>query len=279
MRIGAVEIRRLKRTVSIGDFGDKKDDRRFSISAASMAVEMDPEEISTDNPPPINQLKGPWVTVAKGKQVMKKYEFEISESEGKKSVEVPSEVIEKANPLWDDFVIARFLETAPHVAKVHMIVNKIWAYGERNQKLDVYVIGDHTMRIRIPNEKTRKKVVGRGMWNVAGVPMIVSHWSPEEDKSKAGLIPLWVHVTNVPMRMYSWESLSFITSAAGVPDHLHPETLACTNLDVAKVFVQADLTKEFPDKINCYSRERYYSAVHVSLVATEMYKVWKMGSL
>lgn len=165
-------------------------------------------------------------------------------------MEVPSEVIEKANPLWDDFVIARFLETAPHIAKVHMIVNKIWAYGETNQKLDVYVMDDHTMRIRIPNGKIRKKVVGCGMWNVAGVPMIVSHWSPKEDKSKAGLIPLWVHVTIIPMSMYSWEGLSFITNAAGVPDHFHPETLACTNLDVAKVFVLADLSKELPDKIN-----------------------------
>ncbi|KAF3592253.1 hypothetical protein DY000_02024431 [Brassica cretica] len=52
------------------------------------------------------------------------------------------------------------------------------------------------------------------------------------------------------MSMYSWEGLSFITSAAGVPDHFHPETLACTNLDVAKVFVLADLSKELPDKIN-----------------------------
>ncbi|KAF3489215.1 hypothetical protein F2Q69_00055187 [Brassica cretica] len=73
---------------------------------------MDPEEIPTDNPPPINQPKGPWVTVAKGKQVQKKYD------------------------------------------------------------------------------------------------------------------------------------------AAGVPDHFHPETLACTHLDVAKVFVLADLSKELPDKIN-----------------------------
>ena len=57
-------------------------------------------------------------------------------------------------------------------------------------------------------------------------------------------------MTNVHMSMYSWEGLSFITSAAGVPDHLHPETIACTNFDIAKVFVQADLSKELPQKIN-----------------------------
>lgn len=181
---------------------------------------------------------------------MKKYDFKISESEGKKIIEVPSEIIEQVNPLWDDFVIARFLKKAPHVAKMHMIVNKIWAYGEKNQKLDVYVMDDRTMRIRIQNEKIRRKMVGRGIWNVAGVPMVVSHWSPEEDKSKAGLTPIWVHVTNVPLSMYSWEGLSFITSATGISDHLHPETLACMNLEIAKVFVMADLSKDLPEKIN-----------------------------
>lgn len=56
----------------------------------------------------------------------KKYDYEIQTSDGKKSIQVPTEVIEKADPLWEDFVIARFLEDAPHIAKVHMILNKIW---------------------------------------------------------------------------------------------------------------------------------------------------------
>lgn len=211
---------------------------------------MDSEEVRKDHASPIKQIKDSWVSVAQKKQVLKKYEFEISVSEGGKSVEVPSEIIEKANPLWEDFVIARFLETAPHVAKVHMIINKIWAFGEKNQKLDVYEMDATTMRIRVTNEKIRNKVVRRGMWNIAGVPMVVSNWAPEEDTSKANMIPLWVHVTNVPMNMYSWEGLSFITSTAGVPDHLHPETIACTNFDIAKVFVLADLSKELPQKIN-----------------------------
>lgn len=49
--------------------------------------------------------------------------------------------------------------------------------------------------------------------------MVVSKWSPDEDDSKANLIPLWVHLTNVPMSMYSWEGLGFMKSATGVPDH------------------------------------------------------------
>lgn len=92
-------------------------------------------------------------------------------------------------------------------------------------------------------------MINRGMWNVAGIAMIASKWSPVEDLSKVKLIPLWVELTNVPMSMYSWQGLSFITSAAGVPDHLHLDTLACKDFKVAKVFVKADLSKELPKKI------------------------------
>ena len=37
-----------------------------------------------------------------------------------------------------------------------------------------------------------------------------------------------------------------MTSAAGVPDQLNPGMITCTNFEVAKVFVMADLSKELP---------------------------------
>lgn len=130
-----------------------------------------------------------------------------------------------------------------------MIVNKILAFGDKTQKLDVYAMDDTTMRIRIASTMVREKVMKRGMWNIAEVPMVVSLWSSNEDDDKKKMLLLWVHLENVPMSMYSWQGLSFITSAAGVPDRLHPETIACTNFEVAKVFVNADLSKELPQEI------------------------------
>lgn len=104
------------------------DDLRSPLS--SPAAGMTLTEVLPDPPPQIDQVKETWASKAQKKKSLTKYEIDVTESEGKKAVVVPSEVIEKANPLWEDFVIARFLETAPHIAKVHMIVNKIWAFGD-----------------------------------------------------------------------------------------------------------------------------------------------------
>lgn len=61
---------------------------------------------------------------------------------------------------------------------------------------------------------------------------------------------MWVHVKNVPLKMFSWQGLSYVTSPLGVPTRLHPETAQCLNLEVAKIFVKVDLTKDLPKKMN-----------------------------
>lgn len=101
----------------------------------------------------------------------------------------------------------------------------------------------------------RARLLRRGMWNIAEVPMVVMKWSPitENNQPEEKSIPLWVYLKQVPMNMFSWEGLSFLTSAVGHPVRLHPETEACSNFDVAKIFVKADLSKELPKKI-CFSR-------------------------
>lgn len=193
-----------------------------------------------------------WVDVTQERKVLRKYDVEITEKEGQKSVEIPDEVIEKVNHLWEDYLIGKFLDTAPHIAKIHATVNRIWNQKEKKELIDVHVVDGTTMKFKVTNPMMRARILKRGMWSIGNIPMVITKWVPEEMKEKPEItaIPLWVHLKNVPMHMYSWQGLSFITSAAGSPVRLHPETAACTNFKVAKIFVNVDLTKELPSKIN-----------------------------
>ncbi|KAG7578523.1 hypothetical protein ISN45_Aa03g027070 [Arabidopsis thaliana x Arabidopsis arenosa] len=204
---------------------------------------------------PSPRERGSWVSVVQNKQVLKKFDVNITTSEGKHSVEIPNEVLDNVTPLWEDFLIGKFLDTAPHVAKVHVILNKIWRQGAESDRIDVYEVNSTTLRFKVSDPLVRARILKRGMWNIAEVPMVVSKWSPvtEKDQPEEKSIPLWVYLKKVPMHMYSWEGLSFITSAVGSPVRLHPETAACSNFDVAKIFVNADLTKDLPKKI-CFSK-------------------------
>ena len=193
-----------------------------------------------------------WVEVAQERKVLRRYDLQIIESEGQKSVEIPDEVIKNVNPLWEDYLIGKFLDIAPHVARVHAVVNKIWSYGDRKQVIDIQVIDETTIKFRISSPMVRAKVFRRCMWNIGNVPMVITKWVLDEleEKPEVKSIPLWVHLKRAPMHMFSWEGLSFIASAAGFPIKLHPETASCSNFKIAKIFVNVDLTKELPEKIN-----------------------------
>lgn len=108
------------------------------------------------------------------------------------------------------------------------------------------------MKFKVSSPAMRARILRRGMWNIGNIPLVVTKWTPDELREKPEIksIPMWVYLKNVPMNMFSWQGLSFITSAAGFPVRLHPETAACSNFKLAKVFVNVDLSKELPDKIN-----------------------------
>lgn len=108
-----------------------------------------------------------WVSIAQDKKVLKKYEVAISNKDGVRSVEIPDDVFSSPTPLWEDFIVGKFLDISPHVAKVHMVLSKIWKYGEVSAKVEVFEVNATTMRFRVSNPKAREKILKRGMWNMS----------------------------------------------------------------------------------------------------------------
>ncbi|XP_018460575.1 uncharacterized protein LOC108831544 [Raphanus sativus] len=82
--------------------------------------------------------------------------------------------------------------------------------------------------------------------------MVVTKWSPkaEEEEQEEEDIPMWIHITKVPLHMFSWEGLSLIASPVGFPVKLHPKTLACSSFEVVTVFVKVDVSRTLPKEMN-----------------------------
>lgn len=189
-----------------------------------------------------------WVSMAQSGSVLTEHVLKYGLEEGREFIEVSDGVLENTVPLWDDLLEGKFMDTAPHVGKIHAIVNKIWPLGNQSIKIEVYEVDSATVKFRIKDANTRTRILRRGMWNIANIPMVVSKWSPveEEEAMEITTIPMWVVIKNVPRRMFSWKGLGFIASAVGKPKRLHPDTLLCKSFEEAKVFVDADVTKELP---------------------------------
>jgi len=192
--------------------------------------------------------KKSWVNAAR-KHTFTQQKFVSEEVDGQATVVVPKEVFLGAKPLWEDFLIGHFLNAkAPHVGKIHMIVNKIWRLGDKSNLIDVYAVNDSTIKFRIRNEAMRRRALNRGMWNIMDLPMVVSKWSPfaEETQPAMKSIQLWITLTDVPPSLFTDKGLEFLASAVGKPIRLHPKTESCSSFDEAQLLVEADLTKELP---------------------------------
>ena len=109
-----------------------------------------------------------WITAAQDKKKLRMYEVEVSTKDGVNMVEIPDEIVGNSTPLWEDFVVGKFLDLAPHVAKVHMVLNKIWKYGDTSTKIEVYEVNPTTMMFKVSSQKEKEKILRRGMWNVVG---------------------------------------------------------------------------------------------------------------
>ncbi|KAL1188185.1 hypothetical protein V5N11_003214 [Cardamine amara subsp. amara] len=148
---------------------------------------------------------------------LQKHDLSTCLDEGDQVIIVPDEILTDSPPLWEHLIIGKFPESAPHIAKIHVIVNKIWTYGNKSVKIDAYVVNSTTIKFRIRDRVIRERVLRRGMWNIADKPMIVSNYGPIIEEAQPALqrIPMWVELKQVPPSYFSWKGLSFLSSAVG----------------------------------------------------------------
>ncbi|XP_019085398.1 PREDICTED: uncharacterized protein LOC109126346 [Camelina sativa] len=233
-----------------GSHGEGISEKGVEVSSEGSQVQKGSKAVSSSLHPAVGVLNGKRSFLqAAQKRMFTKQKFQVVEVDGKEKVVVPREVFEDVKPLWEDFVVGKFVNAkAPHVGKIHMIVNKIWRLGDKTSLIDVFAVNEFTVKFRVRSEGMQHRVLNRGMWNIADLPMIISKWSPftEEAQPVMKSIPLWVTLKNVPPTLFTEKGFEFLASAVGEPIRLHSNTEACVSFDKAQIMVNADLTKELP---------------------------------
>ncbi|KAH0929442.1 hypothetical protein HID58_015169 [Brassica napus] len=81
--------------------------------------------------------------------------FEIVD--GVADIEIPTEIFEDVEPLWNSFVVGYFMGDSPYIGTIHSTVNRIWSTPKA--KIDVQFINKRTVLFRIEDEQMRKRQV------------------------------------------------------------------------------------------------------------------------
>ncbi|KAF8097719.1 hypothetical protein N665_0283s0023 [Sinapis alba] len=218
-----------------------------------------PEAVETDTPAVSVEVAAPTAKVSSG---TKNYASLLKESakleelgtpsehvSGAPFVLIPDDNIAAAKEEFRDFIFARFPSDSPPMGRIIGVVNAIWA--KSGPRIFVHQVGNGEYLLKVTNPKTRALVLGRTCWNIGGLPMFVTPWSPEFTPEEAPLTSAVVPVElrGVPYLLFNKESLSRLATAVGKPISLAPETERKENFQVAKLYVRVDLTNKLPTKI------------------------------
>lgn len=165
-------------------------------------------------------------------------------------VTVPDAVFERGASLHKDFVVGSFFARMPSYKAIENVLNYLWGKGV---KLEIHTNKlERSMIVRIPNEFIRKKVLEKRLWYVGTAMFHVAPWSATQKPSTPELssIPLWAHLKGVPLDLRSLEGLSFAAGLVGEPKETDEFTKNLSNIEVAHVKVEADLTSVLPPLVH-----------------------------
>ncbi|KAE8729811.1 Vacuolar protein sorting-associated protein 32-like protein 1 [Hibiscus syriacus] len=74
-------------------------------------------------------------------------------------------------------------------------------------------------------------------------------WNQPLTGARAQIAPLWIHLYNIPLELYSREGLSYIASALGVPVTMDSITASKTRLEYAKVCIEIGAKEDIPETV------------------------------
>lgn len=173
--------------------------------------------------------------------------------DGTAVVDLPEDLTTDSKPLWSSYIVGHFIgEAPPHIGKVHATVNRLWSSKEKPAKIDAQFIAPKTVLFRIEDPHMKARVLRRHFWHIADIPLVVQEWTPDTEASKPDLtaIPLWVDLKGVPGHLFSQKGLTFFGDTIGRTAKIHPNTVRCTRLDVARLLVVLNLEKPLPERIS-----------------------------
>ena len=188
--------------------------------------------------------------------------FPPQKSEGKVRVSPPTEILEEGELLWRNAVVVQIVGKIPNFGYFQKMVRLLW--GE-DGAMDIKPVGHNLFIILFSSSETRDKVIENGPWHIHNKPLIVRRWEPGMNSLEFNMakLPVWIHLGNIPLELFTQKGISYIASAIGNPLYMDRITASQQRLAFAKVCVELEASMEVIRSIEVEVRNG--KTVHVSV--------------
>ncbi|XP_039004038.1 uncharacterized protein LOC120130969 [Hibiscus syriacus] len=168
---------------------------------------------------------------------------------------------------WKLSLVGQFLGPAPNFATMQRIVDNLWAKASHSSRIQVSLASSNLYIFSFATESARDWVLENGPWHIINKPLILRKWEPSLKRLNFDLskIPIWVHLYNVPLELFSQAGLSYLASGVGIPISMDSVTTSKTMLEFAKVCVEIGVNDEIPKSIDVMLQDGQTSSVFVEI--------------
>lgn len=129
---------------------------------------------------------------------------------------------------------------------VQTIIKKIW------KKYGIYEVLANDQGFfffKFAQDGAHRAVIEAGPWHIAGKLLILKPWPPNGTKERLSTIPIWVQFSNVPLKFWTAEGLSYIASALGKPLCVDALTVKGKKISFARICVKINVDSPLLDTV------------------------------
>ncbi|XP_017642485.1 uncharacterized protein LOC108483539 [Gossypium arboreum] len=164
-------------------------------------------------------------------------------------VKSPIEVFDKGIQQWKYSLVGQSIGNDPNFGATQKIINTLWyKYGE----ISVHLAGNSLYIFQFSSSVACGWVLEHGPWHIQNKPLILRLWESNLKKLEFSLdyMAACIHLSGVPLELYTRLGLSYIASAIGNPLYMDRITADRMRLSYAKLCIEVSTTVVIPRFVN-----------------------------
>ncbi|GAV87477.1 DUF4283 domain-containing protein [Cephalotus follicularis] len=162
--------------------------------------------------------------------------------------ELSAEVLVEGAKEWEHSLVGFFVGKRIPFCSMQDALNKKWSAA---CKFSIHIADNGIFVFKCESSVVRDWILENGPWDVWGVHLVLRLWERDIPPIRSGFtkIPVWVKFMNIPMEYWTSRGRSHLASVLGSPIHMDSATEEKTRICFARICVEMNADKPFPEVI------------------------------
>ncbi|XP_020694935.2 uncharacterized protein LOC110108584 [Dendrobium catenatum] len=143
-------------------------------------------------------------------------------------------------------LVGKFVLKRPNID----VIRKFFYNLKLSSTFHIGLLDPRHVAIQLTNDLDYSKIFSRGSYYIQSCQMCILKWTPDFDvRHESPIVPVWVSFPNLRLHFFNTHILFGWASILGRPLQTDQATASVSRPSVARILVEVDISKKFPNEI------------------------------